>query len=326
MSEGALVKMEPQVQSPSMGYTEMEKWAGVCVASGLFSIRNREAGIALMFLAQAQGLHPATVFMEFDVISGRPALKSQAALARFQRSGGQIQWLERSDKVCRAKFSHPLGGDLEVQWDMARAKQMGLSEKDNWKKQPMVMLSWRVVAEGVRAVFPACLGGIFISEEVADMPPLSEETEIVKTLTDKYAKQAALPTPAPEKPADPPPPQKADPPPPPKEEPPAAPQEPQGAAEGSTPDGEDTPQFGDLDPNEPMVTGLIQSISYKDGKKKDGKPYTKWAVKIADVWYGTFDSTFAETAKQAKEMGKAVDLYYRESGQYKNITELVVSA
>jgi hypothetical protein len=54
----------------------------------------------------------------------------------------------------------------KVSWDMARATAMGLSGKDNWKKQPMVMLQWRCVAEGVRICFPSCLGGIYIDDEV----------------------------------------------------------------------------------------------------------------------------------------------------------------
>jgi len=64
------------------------------------------------------------------------------------------------------------GGELTVTWDMKRATQAGLTGKDNWKKYPAQMLSARVVAEGVRAVFPACLSGMYTSEEVQDMPEL----------------------------------------------------------------------------------------------------------------------------------------------------------
>jgi hypothetical protein len=38
------------------------------------------------------------------------------------------------------------------------------------------MLSARTVAEGVRAVFPACLNGVYLAEEVADFTPSAPST------------------------------------------------------------------------------------------------------------------------------------------------------
>lgn len=152
-------------------YQDIEKMGVAIAKSGLFGIKTPEQATALMLIAQAQGRHPATVAMEYDIIQGRPALKSQAALMRFQESGGKIEYLSRSDKEVSAKFTHPAGGTLTVTWDMERAKKMGLATKDNWVKQPMIMLQWRVVAEGVRACFPACLGGSYLVEEVQDFEP-----------------------------------------------------------------------------------------------------------------------------------------------------------
>lgn len=152
-------------------YQDVEKMGMAIAKSGLFGIKTNEQAIALMLIAQAQGRHPATVAMEYDIIQGRPALKSQAALMRFQEAGGKIEYLTRTDAEVSAKFTHPAGGTVTVTWDMKRAAKMGLSDKDNWKKQPMIMLQWRVIAEGVRACFPACLGGSYLVEEVQDFEP-----------------------------------------------------------------------------------------------------------------------------------------------------------
>jgi hypothetical protein len=121
-----------------------------------------------MLVAQSEGRHPASVAAEFDIIQGRPALKSQAALARFQTAGGKIQWLVRNDHECTAEFSHAAGGTLQVSWTMDRAHAAGLTGKQTWKQYPTAMLSARTVAEGVRAVFPACLNGVYLAEEVQD--------------------------------------------------------------------------------------------------------------------------------------------------------------
>lgn len=137
------------------------------VMSKLFR-KNPDDLMALMLLAQAEGKHPAIAAQEYDIIQGQPALNSKSALARFQAAGGKIKWTERTDTKASAVFSHPAGGDLEIVWTIERAQKAGLAGKDNWKKIPAQMLSARVVAEGVRAVFPACLSGLYTVEEVQD--------------------------------------------------------------------------------------------------------------------------------------------------------------
>jgi hypothetical protein len=151
--------------------TDIDRMGAAIAASGLFGITKKEQAIALMLVAQSQGRHPASVAEEYDIIQNRPALRSRAALARYQIAGGRIEWLDRTAEKVSARFSHPSGGELVVTWDIARARAMGLDAKDNWKKQPMVMLSWRVVAEGIRMTYPACLSGEYIAEEVEDLEP-----------------------------------------------------------------------------------------------------------------------------------------------------------
>lgn len=148
--------------------SDIEKMASAITRSGLFGIKSQEQAVALMLIAQAEGKHPASVAAEYDIIQNRPALKSHAALARFQQAGGKIQWTSRTDDKAAAKFSHPSGGEVEITWTMDRAKAAGLTGKQNWKTYPAQMLSCRVVAEGVRAVFPACLNGTYLVEEVQD--------------------------------------------------------------------------------------------------------------------------------------------------------------
>lgn len=151
-------------------YQDIEKMATVLGKSKLFG-KTAEDLLPLMLIAAAEGKHPAIAAQEYDIIQGRPALNSRSALARFQQAGGKIQWNERSDKRACATFSHPAGGSVEIAWDMERAKQAQLAGKDNWKKFPAQMLAARVVAEGVRACFPACLSGFYTVEEVADFEP-----------------------------------------------------------------------------------------------------------------------------------------------------------
>lgn len=150
---------------------DMQAMAKVMASTGFFGFKRPEEALALMLIAQAEGRHPATIAQDYDVIQGRPALKSIAALARFQIAGGSVQWIESNDLRAVGEFSHPAGGTLRVTWDMERAKVAGLAGKDNWKKFGAQMLRARCAAEGVRAVFPACLNGMYVSEEVQDFEP-----------------------------------------------------------------------------------------------------------------------------------------------------------
>ena len=160
--------MNNQIVVHNQSVSDIETMAKAITKSGLFGIKSPEQAVALMLVAQSEGRHPASVASEFDIIQGRPALKSQAALARFQAAGGKIQWTSRGPSKCSAKFAHAQGGELEITWTMERANAAGLTGKATWRQYPDQMLSARVVAEGVRAVFPACLCGVYLAEEVQD--------------------------------------------------------------------------------------------------------------------------------------------------------------
>jgi hypothetical protein len=151
--------------------SDLDKMAMAVANSKLFGITSKEQALALMLVAQAEGLHPATAARDYHVIQGRPALKADAMLARYLSSGGKITWHEHTDTKVAATFSHPSGGELKIDWDIARAKAAGLAGKDMWAKYPRQMLRARVISEGVRATNPNISIGIYTPEEVRDMEP-----------------------------------------------------------------------------------------------------------------------------------------------------------
>ena len=132
--------------------SDIERMAAAVAKSNLFGIKTAEQGVALMLIAQAEGLHPAIAARDYHIIQGRPALKADAMLARFQQAGGKVEWKTYSDAEVTGVFSHPAGGSLTVTWTLAQAKAIGLANKDNWKAYPRAMLRARVVSEGIRAV------------------------------------------------------------------------------------------------------------------------------------------------------------------------------
>jgi len=147
---------------------DMQVMANAIVKSGLFGMKTADQALALMIVATAEGRHPGSVASDYHIIQGRASLKSDSMLARFQQSGGRVEWHDHTNEKVAATFSHPAGGSLRIDWDMPRAKAAGLGGKDNWRSYPRQMLRARVISEGVRATFPAVLNGMYTPEEVGE--------------------------------------------------------------------------------------------------------------------------------------------------------------
>lgn len=153
---------------------DIERMALAVAKSNLFGLKTPEQAMALMLVAQAEGLHPASAARDYHIIQGQPALRSDAMLARFQAAGGSVQWIDYTDERVTGIFSHPAGGKIEITWDMARAKTAGLGGKDNWRKFPRQMLAARCISEGVKRVYPGVAVGTYTPEEVQDFEPPPE--------------------------------------------------------------------------------------------------------------------------------------------------------
>jgi len=151
-------------------FQELQGMADAVARSGLFGMKTVEQATALMLVAQAEGQHPATITQDYDIIQGRAARKTHSVLARFQAMGGTVEWHELTDATADATFKHKAGGALRMTWTFEQAKKAGLTGKDNWKNYPRAMLRARCIAEGVRAVYPAAIGGMPVSEEAQDLP------------------------------------------------------------------------------------------------------------------------------------------------------------
>jgi hypothetical protein len=150
---------------------DIQTMAEVAAKSKMFGFKSTEEAMAIMLLCQAENLHPAIAMRDFHVIQGRPALKADAMLARFQQAGGSVKWEVYTDEQVTGIFSHPQGGTLEVSWLLSKAKLIGIASKDNWKNYPRAMLRARCISEGIRAVYPGCVVGVYTPEETENFSP-----------------------------------------------------------------------------------------------------------------------------------------------------------
>lgn len=145
--------------------------------SKLFGIQTPAQALALGLLCQAEGRHPAEAARDYHIINGKPSLKSEAMLARFQQAGGKVEWHDYTHESVSGTFSHPQGGTLKVSWTIKDAERAGLTGNPTWRKFPRQMLKARCISEAVRGIYPGVLSGLYAPEEVAEFGPVQTEPE-----------------------------------------------------------------------------------------------------------------------------------------------------
>jgi hypothetical protein len=159
---------------------DIQQMAEMVSRSRLFpGIGDAQAAATLMLLCQAEGLHPMEAMKRYHIIEGRPSMRADAMHAQFQARGGRVRWIASTDEVCEAHFSHPGNPDgLTVRVTLQELADSGVARdprgggmKANYKKFPRQMLRARCLSEGVRAIDPGAILGIYTPEEVSDFEP-----------------------------------------------------------------------------------------------------------------------------------------------------------
>ena len=154
-------------------FQDMQQMAKAIADSRLFGLTDVNQVLALGMVAQAEGHAFATAARDYHVIQGRPALKADAMMARFQAAGGKVNWEVYTDERVTGTFSHPNGGTLSVTWTIEQARSIGLVKPGSgWQKFPRAMLRSRCISEGIRSVYPGSVTGFYSPEEVADFEPV----------------------------------------------------------------------------------------------------------------------------------------------------------
>lgn len=134
-----------------------------------FRGKPEEATAAILSGAEV-GLQPMAALKSFDVIQGQAAPRALALRAIVQSFGHEMVLIESTNTRCRMKGLRRGSSEWQsVTWTIDRAKDLQLTGKDNWKKQPAAMLVARATSELARLIAADAILGIgYTAEEVAD--------------------------------------------------------------------------------------------------------------------------------------------------------------
>lgn len=151
------------------------------------SLQNRPADITAAILAgQELGLQPMATLRSIDVIQGTPALRAHAMRGLVQSRGHRVQVVESTEDRCviRGRRADEGEGDWQsVEWTIERAERLGLTGKDQWKKQPTAMLVARATGEICRLIASDALHAMAYASEELDSDGGSDGGAMVPRVT-----------------------------------------------------------------------------------------------------------------------------------------------
>lgn len=190
---------EIAVKQPAMTFAEQMQYAKtVCQGSLVPSAyRGQPANVLIaMDFGRSMGLSPAESLYRITVINGRPSASAELIAANVRRAGHRLR-VTKDDRARTATCEIVRRDDPDftftATWDMAKAQQANLSNKENWKKYPMAMLTARSITECARDACPEALYGVvYTGEELGASQtgpdgaaePVAVEAESVEPVAD----------------------------------------------------------------------------------------------------------------------------------------------
>jgi hypothetical protein len=164
-------------ESASAAYELARRLVGTAFAPAQYKGKPEEAAAAMLAGADV-GLSPMASLRAFDVIQGTAAPRAITYRAILLSMGHKLNYPTMTPT--RVVVRGLRMGDTEwqtVEWTIKRAQDLGLTNKEQWKKQPQTMLIARATAEIARLIAADAILGIPYSiEEIMDSEPESTTT------------------------------------------------------------------------------------------------------------------------------------------------------
>lgn len=170
------------LQPQQAGLSEQIQYANAVARAGLLpqAYRNKPADIIVaMGLGQSMGLSPMESVYRINVIQGKPTASAELIAAQVRKAGHKLRLKKdeaRQSVTCTIIRADDPEAPFSVTRDRRWAEQMGLINKDNYRKQPMTMLTWRAITACAREACPEALYGVaYTPDEMHDMEPVQAE-------------------------------------------------------------------------------------------------------------------------------------------------------
>ena len=251
----------------------LDKLGNVMASSWFFKdSRSAAQAIVKIIAGREMGIGAVTAMTGIHIIEGKVAIGAGLLAAAIKRSGRYnyrvVTLTDTEASVEILEGGKPCGISTFTAKDAAAAKIDG---KTVWKQYPKNMLFARAISNAVRFYCPDVTGGpMYTPEELG--AEVNSDGEAINVQVVEPVREAVVPAPrlnpAPNLPS-------------PTKTAPAPVTRPVAAS--------DAESSGEI--------GIVEDVSSKSGEK-NGKPWTRYEVKINGKYYNTFDTTDGENSRE----------------------------
>ena len=157
-----LTPIQPQPQQQITLQDQMAFAKAVCQSDIIPTVyRGKPANILVAVGYGAPlGLTPMQSLQDISVINGKPTASASFIASHVRMAGHKLR-VKKDEKALSVTATIVRSDDpdypISVTRDKAWAQQMGLLNKDNYRKQPLTMLTWRAITAVAREACPEIL-------------------------------------------------------------------------------------------------------------------------------------------------------------------------
>lgn len=179
MSSDIAVQAQPGMLTEQLRYAQEVSQADILPDA----YKNRPSDILVaMGFGQAMGLSPMESLYRINVIKGKPTMSAELIAAQVRKAGHKLritkdrEHLSVTATIIRSDDpDSPFSETRDQQW----AQSMGLTGRENYRKQPLTMLTWRAITAVAREACPEALYGVAYSpDEMYDMQPSAQPAAV----------------------------------------------------------------------------------------------------------------------------------------------------
>lgn len=169
------------------------EWAKAAASAAILpeAYRGKPADVMIAAnLGASMGLSPAEALYRIAVIKGKPTASAELIAANVRKAGHRLRVIGDDTKAVASIWrADDPEFEFREEWTIERAAKMGLTNNDNWKKQPGTMLKWRAITACARLACPEALYGVgYVPDEIGDSRP----EPAVQTVAEALAVQAEV--------------------------------------------------------------------------------------------------------------------------------------
>lgn len=176
-------------------FDENMKFAKTLINSKLLppAIDTPEKVLVIMLKAKELNIPIMEALQSINIISGKTSLSGQLMLALARRSGElediQLDYAD-IDGACTCTIKRKGFSPITTKFGPVEARQMGLMDRDQYKKQPKTMYQWRAISANLRVSFSDVCQGLYTPDELgADVEIQEDGSEVVIALPKETEEQ-----------------------------------------------------------------------------------------------------------------------------------------